>query len=208
VFASTSDYICLIDEKITGFKSGWLRKLMGQAIQQGVGAVSPKLIDAHNNRVWSNGIVLIPGKTPLHLSRGEERKPNGYFGWAKLTRGYSALSERCLLFKREHFIMVKGFNEIMNTPNYYGVDFCLKLRELGYRNILRPLVELTIQSEKVINQDIDPSSEVISSDKAYFDKTWHKWLNNDPGFNPNLDIIDEKFLINLDPKKNASRKTV
>jgi len=200
VSAAESDFICLLDETLTGFEPGWLRTLLGQATQPGIGTVGPKLINSGNNRVVSNGIVFLGEKSPQHLSKGEEKEMNGYFGWGKLTRGYTALSNKCLLFKHQHFLSVSGFNETLNSPIYCGIDFCIKLKELGYRNVLRPLVELYIPKHHLINYGSDIPLNLLNQDKVYIEKHWRKWLLNDPGFNPNLDIIDEKFLINLSPK--------
>jgi len=205
VSSAASDFVCLLDESLSGFKPDWLRNLMGQAIQPGIGAVGPKLINSENDRVVSNGIVLLAEKAPQHLSKGEEKDMNGYFGWGKLTRGYSALSNMCLLFLRKHFISVSGFNEALHLPINCGIDFCLKLKELGYRNVLRPLVELYITKHHISAQRHDTPIPLLEQDMVYIERHWQKWLRKDPGFNPNLDIIDEKFLINLSPKNQISR---
>jgi len=202
---AATEFICLLDESLTGFQPGWLSILMGQVTQPGIGAVGPKLINSRNNRVVSNGIVFIDEKSPQHLSKGEEKGLNGYFGWAKLTRGYSALSNMCLLFKREHFMFVSGLTETLHIPLNCGIDFCLKLKELGYRNVLRPLVELYIPEYNLSTHGFDIPFHLLDQDRVYLDEHWRKWFLNDPGFNPNLDIIDEKFLINLNPKNSYSR---
>jgi len=197
VNATSSDFICLLNEWLTGFLPVWLRALIGQASQPGVGAVAPRLINA-NNRVFSNGIILIPDRIIQHLSKGEEQAVNGYFGWAKLTRGYSALSESCLLFKTEHFINVGGFNEDLKSSTYAGVDFCLKLKELDFRNILRPEVELYFQENHRYNQPLGIINQWEEADKIVLIEKWQKFIQNDPAFNPNLTIIDEgKILVNL-----------
>jgi len=208
VSAAPSEFICLLDEALTGFKPGWISSLVGQAAQPGIGTVGPKLINSKNNRIVSNGIVFLPDKAPQHLSKGEEKELNGYFGWGKLTRGYSALSNMCLLFKRHHFKSVSGFDESLHDPLYSGIDFCLKLKKLGYRNILRPMVELYIPKNRLSDLTFDVPNELLVQDQRKFEERWKHFLQNDPGFNPNLDIIDEKFLINLDPMKYASRKTL
>ena len=199
-----SEFICLLDETLTGFKPGWLRSLMGQAAQSGIGTVGPKLINSGNNRVVSNGIVFLTEKPPQHLSKGEEKDLNGYFGWGKLTRGYSAISNKCLVFKRKHFMYVSGFNETLNIPINCGIDFCLKLKELGYRNVLRPLVELYIPKHHLATNRFEMNTQLIDQDKVYIENHWRKWLLHDPSFNPNLDIIDEKFLVNLTPNNIIS----
>ncbi len=202
----SSDFVCLMDESLTGFKPGWLNDLIGQSLQQGVGVVGPKIINTKNNRVESNGIVFLADKAPQHLSKGEEKELNGYFGWGKLTRGYSALSNMCLVFNRNHIEAVSGFDEILHDPLYCSVDFCLKLKELGYRNILRPMVELYIPKQHILNPTFKTQTQQMEQDQVFLENRWDKWLQNDPGFNPNLEIIDEKFLINLNLNRTASRK--
>ena len=197
-----TDYICLIDALLNEFPQNWLYDLVGQAAQAGVGAVAPKIIDI-NKRVFSSGIILMPERIATHLSKGEERAVNGYFGWAKLCRGYSALSEKCLLFKRDHWRSVDGFDTNLQSPMLSGVDFCLKLKEQGLRNILRPSIELVQKSSNQHIQLFDDYDNFLAADQAYVQSRWGTIITNDPAFNPNLTIVDEgKILVNLSPNIN------
>ena len=190
---TTSDLVCLLDQRLSGFIAGWLSDLVGQALQKGIGAVAPRLLN-QNDTVVSNGMILISGKPPQHLSKGDKKDESGYFGWPRLCRGYSALSEKCLLFKRSDFDDAEGFNEQLHDPNLIGVDFCLRLKQLGLRNVLRPSVELYID-------DRNDENEINASDLAFLEKHWHQWFEADPSFNPNLTINDDsKITVNLSPK--------
>ena len=198
---TSTEFICLLDSAIDHFPSNWLSDLVGQAKQAGIGGVAPKLINTRNN-VVSSGIILAPDITSAHLSFGEERKKNGYFGWAKLCRGYSALSEKCLLFRRDHWHVIGGMNEKIHTPLFCCIDFCLKMKELGLRNVLRPSIELIIDDN--VRNIVDKWFETnLEKDKAYLLKHWETMIENDPAFNPNLTIVDEgKILVNLSPNLN------
>jgi O-antigen biosynthesis protein len=199
---TSTEFVCLLDSSIDQFPSNWLSDLVGQGIQANIGAVAPKLINTKND-VFSSGIILTPDITTAHLSFGEDRGKNGYFGWAKLCRGYSALSEKCLLFRRDHWQSVGGMNEIFHSPLYCGVDFCLKLKEQGLRNVLRPSIELYLQPHNKSEQDIDSLGQHLEEDKAYLQERWGTIIQNDPAFNPNLSIVDEgKILVNLSPNLN------
>jgi len=198
----TTDYICLIDAFLNEFPQNWLSDLVGQAAQADVGAVAPKIIDI-NDRVHSSGIILMPERIAAHLSKGEERAVNGYFGWAKLCRGYSALSEKCLLFKRDYWQSVDGFDTNLQSPMLCGVNFCLKLKELGLRNILHPSIELVQKSSNPHIQHFDGYDISLAEDQAYLQSRWGTIISNDPAFNPNLTIVDEgKILVNLSPNIN------
>jgi len=122
-----------------------------------------------------------------------------------LDESLTGFQHMCLLFKREHFMFVSGLTETLHIPLNCGIDFCLKLKELGYRNVLRPLVELYIPQYNLSTHGFDIPFHLLNQDRVYLDEHWRKWFLNDPGFNPNLDIIDEKFLINLNPKNSYSR---
>ncbi len=166
---------------------------MGQALQEGVGAVAPRLLN-QNDTVNSNGMILISGKLPQHLSKGDKKDESGYFGWPRFCRGYSALSEKCLLFKRSDFDDAEGFNQQLHDPNLIGVDFCLRVKQLGLRNVLRPSVELYVA-------DRNNHNEINASDLAFLEQHWHEWFEGDPSFNPNLTINDDsKITVNLAPK--------
>ena len=199
VKAAPADYICLINGHLSGFKPMWLHPLITQAIQPGIGNVAPKLINPKQKRIDSNGLILLPDQPPQHLSRGEEMD-NGYFGWAKLTRGYSALSDKCLLFKREQFLSLDGCDETFQSPFYSIVDMQLKFRDSGLRNILRPSVELFVDSTYQKSSDVKMADQQEESEWKILEEKWKYWFQNDPAFNPNLTIIDGgRLLINLSP---------
>lgn len=193
-----SEIICLMAGTLNKFTPGWLAALVGQALQDGAGAVSPRLL-TENERVFANGLILQPGGLIKHLSRGKDASDNGYFGWAKLSRGYSALPSECILFHRESFRSNKGFSENLHTPAASVVDFCLKLRQSGLRNILLPSVELYIyeRDDAHKNSGIGPAAQEIRNQVA---SQWEGWFNNDPSFNPNLAVIDQgQIIIGLSP---------
>jgi glycosyltransferase involved in cell wall biosynthesis len=194
------DFVVLLDKTLLVQSPNWLIHLVGQAAQKNIGAVAPKLLYS-NNVVYSSGVVILPDGGIHHISKGEELSVNGYFGWAKLTRGYSALSYKCLLFRQNAFTSVNGFNESLQTPDYCGVDFCLRLKSLGFRNILYPSVELYIQEKHRYNKPLEVSKQDSEIDRTFLKDNWGEWVLNDPAFNPNLAIVDEgKLVVDLSPQ--------
>lgn len=194
----SSEYICLINGNITGFKPGWLYTLLGQAVQSGVGAVAPKLL-LTNDFVYSAGILLLPDGTIHHNSSGEHKSVNGYFGWSKIRRGYSALSEKCLLFKKVDYQKSKGFDESLKDPLWTGIDFCLSLRKRNLRNVLCPDIELYINPNKYYNDLWDNQNGNQIPEKLF--KKWKFWFNADPAFNRNLKVDHFRIL----PRVNNSK---
>jgi len=195
----TSDFICILDEKLTGFSPDWLSTLIGQAAQDGIGVVGPRLVD-QNEKIYSNGVILSPDKPPQHLAKGKARMASSYFGWPKLTRGFSALSEKCLLVKSKIFNSVGGLKPDYTYPLFCGIDFCLKLKDKGYRNILRPSVELYIKENPNCDIDLEISKVWETENGLALRDRWQNYFQSDPAFNPNLTIIEKgQILVNLSP---------
>jgi glycosyltransferase involved in cell wall biosynthesis len=195
-----SDYVVILCEPLIGYPADWLYTLVGQATQHGVGAVAPKLI-YKNGFVYSTGVILLPDLSAKNLSEGTETDDIGYFGWAKLRRGYSVLSEKCLLIKKEIFELVGGFSADYHNLSFSSIDMCLQLRENGFRNILCPSVELCLQEDYINIKNNREVNKIDLSDKHLMQQNWQDWFENDPAFNPNLSVGDDgKILVNLTPK--------
>jgi O-antigen biosynthesis protein len=200
VVNSKADFICLITNCVKGFTDGWLSTMMEQAIQNGVGVVSPKLVDS-NEKIYSNGIILSQEGTAKHLFQKKHLSDPGYLYWAMIQRGYSALSGECLLFSKKIFEEVNGINPSIKSKLYRYVDFCLKIRSQNLTNILVPSIILHI-NEKEINENTRQSIEELTSEKTILFNRWEHWFSHDPAFNKNLLIENGSITINLSSQNN------
>lgn len=189
IASSQADFIGLLNGSFIEFSSGWLETLMAQAIQDGIGAVGPKLL-SFNGLVYSNGVILGDEDIATHLYKGKPQDYAGYFGWGQLQRGFSVLSGECLLVKRVNYSAVGGLNERLTPRKFIWTDFCLKLKELGLRNIVCPSVRLRLA------RSIGNVSN-IEVDRKYMLEKWEDWITHDPAFNPNLTISNGKIDINI-----------
>jgi len=190
VMNSNAEYICLLVDNADGFSTYWLELLVGQAAQPGVGAVGPLLLRP-NNRIFSSGFILRTDEIATHLFAGLPKHPS-YFGWATIQKGFSAISDSCLLVSKSHFFDIGGYTGILSNRYFANVDFCLKLREKGLRNVVTPIAELYIHQNTAYNQAFWRKMNVLSSgwvkDLEYIKDRWRVWLEHDPAFNPNLDL--------------------
>ncbi len=197
VTKSKAEYICLLNEHVQGFSPGWLELLVGQAVQAGVGAVSPLLLQP-NGRIFSSGLILRPDEVAVHLFNDLPKHPS-YFGWATIQKGFSAIPDPCVLVLKSHFLDVGGYNEILSARFYANIDFCLRLKEKGLRNIVAPIVELYIHKYSAYNKTPWRKMNLPGSDSAkdqeYIKDRWQAWLEHDPTFNPNLDLKRGRILL-------------
>ena len=196
----SEEFIVLLDKFLLTTSPNWLSLLIAQAKQNNIGAVAPKLLFL-NSAIYSSGTILLPDGDIHQMSKGEKNDVNGYFGWSKITKGYSVLPEKCMVAKRRLFDEIDGLNNNYQTPIYTGIDFCLRLKSVGLRNILYPSVELYIQANHHYNMTSEFPPEALAADRLMLKDNWEEWVKNDPAFNPNLAIIDEgKLTVELSPR--------
>lgn len=199
ISSSTADYLIIFNEHLMGFIQGWLSALLGQAMQQGIGAVSPKLYYPSGN-IYFNGIILRNEPLFNFLYHQCPNSEAGYFGWAKVKRGFSTLTDLAFAVNRAHILSVNGFDERYHNPILSMADFFLKLKDTGLRNVILPSVELFLPkyTPKIDNRI---NNQFPEDDIQVFKQRWHKYLQNDPAFNPNLAIFTEnRIIVNIVPE--------
>ena len=193
VLNRSEEYIVFLDKFLLVTSPKWLRLLIAQAKQNNIGAVAPKLLFL-NSVIYSSGAILLPDGCIHQMFKGENNDINGYFGWSKITKGYSVLPEKCLVVKRQLIDEIDGLNNKYQTPVYCGIDLCLRLKSVGQRNILYSSVELYIQANHAYDIQSDFPPEALEADRQMLKDYWEGWVKNDPAFNPNLAYVDEGIL--------------
>jgi GT2 family glycosyltransferase len=120
---------------------GWLREMVSHALRPDVGCVGARLLygDRH---VQHAGIVLQPGPLAMHVFRRRHETEVGFDAQLAGTRTYAAVTAACLALRRTIFDRAGGFDEQNLQVSFQDVDLCLKIEEMGYRNICTPFEPL------------------------------------------------------------------
>ena len=117
-------------------KSGWLSHLSEKAKLPYVGAVGMKLLYPSSNIIQHAGIFSVGGE-PVYKLQYRSNEEVWYYGFNKGVRNVLAISGACVMIRREVFLEVGGFDEA-NFPNCFtNVDFCYRVYEKGYYNVVR-----------------------------------------------------------------------
>jgi GT2 family glycosyltransferase len=178
--------IGLVNNDIDVINSDWLSEMVSLAVLDGVGAVGAKLLYA-NNRVQHGGVVLGVGGVANHFNYNEPRSAAGYFGRNALTSSVSAVTGACLLVRKSVYEEVGGLNERDLPVAFNDVDFCLRLRRRGYRNVWTPFAELYHHESASRGADSTPEKLArFQREINYMIKTWGPELGQDPFYNANL----------------------
>jgi GT2 family glycosyltransferase len=187
--------IGLINNDVEVISANWLTEMVAHACRPDIGCVGAKLYYS-NGQIQHAGVILGLGHVAGHSHRFAERHSDGYYGRLKLVQNYSAVTAACLVVRREIYEQVGGLNERDLVVAYNDVDFCLRVRAAGYRNLWTPHAELYHHESVSRGEDDTPEKKArFDKEVAYMRATWAEELKNDPCYNPNLSRLREDFAL-------------
>ncbi len=183
------DVLIFFESDVDGVSLEDLKELAALALQKKIGAVGVKLL-FRNGRIHQGGIVPEINGTAGFAYR---RLPGWYrdsLMRAQVINNFSAVSGACLATRKAVFEEAGGFNSNDFPGGFYDVDYCLRLREKGFRITWTPHVKI-IGNHKTATEKIieDKNSTEVKS----FREKWKSFLKNDPYYNPNLSKDSEDF---------------
>jgi GT2 family glycosyltransferase len=202
---ASGSIIGLINNDIDVINPDWLSEMVSLAVMNDVGAVGAKLIYP-DDRVQHGGIVLGVGGVANHFNVSLPRWDAGYFGRNFLTSSVSAVTGACLIVRRSVFEEVGGLNEIDLAVAFNDVDFCLRVRKKGYRNVWTPHAELYHhESASRGAEDTPEKTERFRQEIDYMLKTWGYEIEHDPFYNENFSTkMNECFQLSFPPRRQKS----
>jgi len=196
------EYLGLINNDIEVISPEWLDEMIGLAIQFGVGAVGARLWypnDTLQHGGCITGVGGVAGHSHKHLPRGQF----GYFARAQLIQTVSVVTAACLVIKKSIYEEVRGLDETNLKVAFNDVDFCLRVREAGYRNVWTPYAELYHHESATRGYEDTPEKKLRFKDEVlYMQKRWGHLLKDDPAYNPNLTLEHEDFSYAWPPRIN------
>ncbi len=185
--------IGLINNDIEVISPEWLTEMVRLAMQSDIGCVGAKLYYP-SNKIQHAGVVLGILGVAGHSHKLASRHDDGYFGRLKLPQAMSAVTAACLLVRREVYDEVQGLDEENLKVAFNDVDFCLKVRSAGYRNVWTPYAELYHHESVSRGLEDTPEKKARFEKEVLFMKSkWGETLLRDPYYNPNLTLEHEDF---------------
>ncbi|MCP3901100.1 MAG: glycosyltransferase family 2 protein, partial [Desulfobacteraceae bacterium] len=168
------------------------------AQQEQVGAVGGKLYYS-DDRIQHTGIVIgmagIAGP-PHHLFQKDDV---GYYARSHVIHNVSAVTGACLMVEKELYEAVGGMDEENFGISYNDIDFCLKLRQQGYRNVFTPYCEMYhFESLSRGYEDTPEKKSRLEKESSVFKDNWSLYFKEgDPYFSPHLSLEKTNFSIRL-----------
>jgi O-antigen biosynthesis protein len=206
VAAAAGEFVLLLNDDTEVVNADWLDILVGWAVQPGVGAVGARLWYG-DHTLQHAGVVLGIGDVAGHAHRHLLREQTGYRGRASLVQDFSAVTAACLLVRRSLYQQVGGLDEAELAVAFNDVDFCLKLRAAGLRNVWTPDAELMHHESVSRGSDREPRHRArYEREVAVMQRRWGALLAHDPAYNPNLTNAGEDFSLAEPPRVSLLRR--
>ena len=195
VRASMADVIVMLNNDTEIIAPGWMTAMLGQAQRAPIGAVGALLLyedgTVQHAGVVLGGVLALAGHAYRFidpLSRATDER-------LALDTNYLAVTGACLMVARSKYEEVGGLDETM-AVTYNDIDFCLKLRAAGYRNVMVPRARLYhYESKSRGRDDTKKKVELAVNESETLRSRWPAWSRRDPYYNPNLTLDAEDFSV-------------
>jgi GT2 family glycosyltransferase len=192
---ASGEVLALVNNDIEVIEPDWLLNMVGHVMRDDIGCVGAKLLYS-DNRIQHAGVVMGYGGGAGH---GHKYFPSDHFGYMNrliATHNYSAVTAACLLVKADDFWAVGGLNEEKLAIAFNDVDLCLKVKQLGKRNVY--CAEAVLYHHESVSRGHEDTPEKVmrfNAELAYLQMNWANIILADPAYNPNLTLKRENFAI-------------
>lgn len=183
---SKAEFVCLLNDDTEVIEQAWLLDMVALAERKGVGAVGAKMVTP-DGRVQHGGVMVSAyaprGQRAIHMWQGLPPYDVGQVGRAVITQPVAAVTGACLVIRRNLYQEIDGLDPVFPV-DYNDIDFCLRLHDKGYRNIVTGQVMMMHDAGSTKKRKASwRHDQMMVAERQLFER-WPDFL--DPYVNPNL----------------------
>lgn len=187
-------FLLLLNNDVEVIRGDWLTQMVAETSQPGVAACGAMLYYP-DDTIQHAGIITGLGGYAGHSHKYHKRGGSGYMFRLATVQDYSACTAACLLVRASAYDAIGGLDEAF-TVAFNDVDFCLRLREKGWRIVWTPYAELYHHESKSRGSDEqDPAKKArFAKEQArLYEVHGRQNILHDPYYNPSLSLDYEDF---------------
>ncbi|WP_115531067.1 glycosyltransferase family 2 protein [Xanthomonas campestris] len=189
----------LLNNDIEVISRDWLDEMVAHALRPEIGVVGAMLYYP-NNTIQHAGVILGIGGVAGHCYVGMARGWPGDKHRGGLAQSLSAVTAACAIVRRSVFEQVGGLDEQLEVA-FNDVDFCLRVREAGYRNLWTPFAELYHHESASRGYETTPEKIArFKREESFMKARWGRALQQDPYYNLNLTTESTPFTLAYPPR--------
>ena len=193
--AAAGDYLLLLNNDVEVCSGDWLTELLRQCAHPGGAAICGAELFYPDETLQHAGVITGLGGYAGHSHKYKKAGGSGYMFRAATVQDLSAVTGACLLVKTSVWDEMGGLDEAFAVA-FNDVDFCLRVREAGYRIVWTPYAQLThYESKSRGGDEKDPvkARRFASEQQRLYDVHGKANILDDPYYNPNLTRDREDF---------------
>lgn len=177
------EYLLFLDCHVELLKEQSVEEMLGCCMRPEVGAVGAKIL-YQDDTIFHAGMIVGMRDYVDYANRDIGRDDYGYMGRALMNGNYSAVTNVCMVTKKDRFFKVGGFDE-MFTEELSGVDYCLRLRTCERLIVYNAFAEWRYMKAK--GSYCKDKKEKNIQEVAKFRERWNSiYENGDPYYNKNF----------------------
>lgn len=190
------DYLLFLNNDTEVITPDWIDAMVEQVQRSSIGAVGAMLLYP-DNTIQHAGVILGIGGLAAHGHHHFPGDSMGYSGQVINTNNVSAVTGACLMCRRQVFEAVGGFDQDLAVA-YNDVDLCLKIADMGHRNIYVPHAKLYHHESKSRGYEDTPEKQARWRREAdILAERWHHFIQHDPCYNPHLTRLGVGYSIRV-----------
>ena len=194
------EVICFLNNDMEVIAPNWLEDMVSHAARPDIGAVGAKLLFPDGS-LQHTGIVLGLGGPAGHVLYKFNGNTGGYYNRARLLCNYTAVTAACMVLRKSVFQEAGGFDDEHLPVSYNDVDLCIRIQQLGYRNLYMPFAQFYHHESASRGADnVEQNRDRALSEIEYMWNRWGQLLLHDPGYNPNLSLEREDYSFAAPPR--------
>lgn len=188
------EYLLLLNNDVEVINGDWLTEMLMQASRPGA-AICGAMLYYPDDTIQHAGIVTGLGGYAGHSHKYRKAGGSGYMFRIATVQDFSAVTAACLLVRTSVYDEVHGMDEGFAVA-FNDVDFCLRVRDAGYRIVWTPYAQLYhYESKSRGNDEKDKAKKerFAGEQKRLSDRFTREGLIQDPYYNPSLTLDREDF---------------
>ena len=187
-------YLLLLNNDVEVINGDWLTQMVGECSQPGVG-ICGAMLYYPDDTIQHAGIITGLGGYAGHSHKYHKRGGSGYMFRLATVQDLSAVTAACLLVRTAVYDAAHGLDEEF-TVAYNDVDFCLRVRDAGWRIVWTPYAQLYHYESKSRGSDENDPAKKARFD-AEHDRLYavhgRENILHDPYYSPSLSLDYEDF---------------
>ena len=188
------EYVLLLNNDVEVINPEWLTQMLMQASRPGV-AICGAMLYYPDDTVQHAGIITGLGGYAGHSHKYRPAASGGYMFRMGTVQDFSAVTAACLLVRSQVYDAVGGLDEVY-TVAFNDVDFCLRVRQAGWRIVWTPYAKLYHYESKSRGSDEKDQAKkarFAQEQARLYQRFGREQLIRDPYYNPCLTLDREDF---------------